>query len=352
MHFKERIKNLMQTQRGRIIVWGTALVFLIIIFTGYKFYSYTFRNDVKEPGGIFIRENATLNDVVDSLKVHHRLKNITSFKWIALKKKYNLHIHPGYYYIEKRMSSNKIVNILKSGRQTPLDLTFNNVRTKTELAARLHRYLMADSTEILKLLNDEAFVKNLGFNSYTIPCMFIPDTYEVYWTSKPRDFFLKMRKEYDKFWNFNRRFKAKKLGLSPIQVSTIASIVQEETIKPDEKPRVAAVYLNRMHAGMRLQADPTVKFAVGDFSLRRILEIHTKINSPYNTYKHKGLPPGPIDFPSASSIDAVLNRENNNYLYFCARTDFSGYHNFARNFMEHVQNANSYRSKLDTKGIK
>ncbi|MDP4185971.1 MAG: endolytic transglycosylase MltG [Bacteroidota bacterium] len=352
MGFTEKIKTRMHTKKGKVVVWVCVALLVITAFFSYKYFSAIFVNDVKNPGALYIREGASFNDVVDSLKVHDRLRNMTGFKWLAKKKKYTAHIRPGYYYLEKGMSINKIVNILRAGRQTPMRLTFNNVRTKAEFAAKIDRYLMADSTEILNLLNNKAFLDSLGFNENTIPCMFIPDTYEVWWTTKPAEFFKKMKEEYERFWNDSRLAKAKKLGLSPVEVSTLASIVQEETIKPDEKPRVAAVYLNRMNAGMPLQADPTVKFAVGDFSLRRILQVHTRINSPYNTYKHLGLPPGPIDFPYASSIDAVLNHENNDYLYFCARQDFSGYHNFARNFKEHFANAKQYRSTLDVKGIK
>jgi UPF0755 protein len=194
-------------------------------------------------------------------------------------------------------------------------------------------------------------IKELGFTPPTFPVMFVPNTYEMYWTTTPANFTKRMKIEYDKFWNEERKTKADRIGLTPIEVSILASIVQEETAKNDEKPLVAGLYINRLKRGMPLQADPTIKYAVNDFTLRRVLNTHLEMDSPYNTYKFAGLPPGPINFPEITSIDAVLNFKKHNFIYMCAKSDFSGYHNFAQTLAQHNRNADAYRAALDANKI-
>ncbi|MEA3317340.1 MAG: endolytic transglycosylase MltG, partial [Bacteroidota bacterium] len=235
--------------------------------------------------------------------------------------------------------------------QKPLKLVFNNIRNIENLAGRVAKKIEADSSAIVNLMHNNKFIEELGFNKYTYTCIFIPNTYEFWWNTSAKSFVLRMHKEYLKFWNTERKAKAKKLNLSKEEVITIASIVDEETYKNDEMPRIAGVYINRLRKRIPLQADPTIKFAVGDFSIKRVLTKHLKTESPYNTYKHYGLPPGPISIPSIAAIDAVLNYEHHKYLYFCAKDDFSGYHNFAKNLYEHNRNARAYRRALNKKRI-
>jgi UPF0755 protein len=241
--------------------------------------------------------------------------------------------------------------MLKLGLQKPLKLTFNNIRTPQQLAGRISQQIEADSLSILALLTSDHVASSYGFDKTTIIAMCVPNTYEFYWNTNAKGFLDKMQKEYERFWNDERKSKAFKLGLTKVEISTLASIVEEETRFNIEKPKVAGVYINRLNKGIPLQADPTVKFAVGDFALRRILTKHLEIDSPYNTYKFRGLPPGPIRCPSISSIDAVLNAEKHSYLYFCAKADFSGYHDFAKTLTEHNRNAEAYRRALNKERI-
>jgi UPF0755 protein len=215
------------------------------------------------------------------------------------------------------------------------------------LAGRIGDQIEADSSSIVAYLTDVTNLSHLGFNAKTIPALFLPNTYEFYWNTDAEKFVEKMKGEYDKYWNEERRNKARAIGLSPVQVSILASIVDKETNKTDEMPRIAGVYLNRLRSGWLLQADPTLVFAVGDFEMKRVLNIHKEVESPYNTYKYTGLPPGPICIPSLQSINAVLNAEKHKYYYFCAKEDFSGYHNFAKTLTEHNRNAARYQRALN-----
>ena len=235
--------------------------------------------------------------------------------------------------------------------QSPVKLTFNNIRVKSELAEKLSKKLEFKSNDFLNLLKDTSLAKSAGFDTTTIMSMFVPNTYELYWNVTADAFFKKMHGEYEKFWSEERKQKAAALNLSPVQVSILASIVEAETNKNPERPRIAGVYLNRLKEGMPLQADPTVKFAVGDFTLKRITGI-LDYESPYNTYIHTGLPPGPINLPSITSIDAVLNRENHKYIYFCASEALNGYHNFAETYDAHLKNRNKYIKALNKLNIR
>jgi len=260
--------------------------------------------------------------------------------------------HPGAYRLTRGMSYLRVARILKHGLQNPIKVTFNNQRSLAGLAGSLARQLESDSAAFAAIFADPATAARMGFSPQTFMVMFIPDTYELYWTTTPEAFVERMRKEYDRFWNAERTAKLAGTGLTREQVITLASIVYEETKMADEMPKVAGVYMNRLHAGMPLQADPTIKFAVGDFTLKRILDRHLAVDSPYNTYKYPGLPPGPISMPSVRAIDAVLGYSRHNYLYFCARPDFSGYHDFSLTLAEHNHRAALYRQALDRAGIR
>jgi UPF0755 protein len=232
-----------------------------------------------------------------------------------------------------------------------MNLTIGNQRTKEKLAGYLGKQLMIDSAEIAKQLLDSAFCAQLGYKEETVICLFIPDTYQIYWDISLDKFFKRMQKEHSRFWNSERLAKAKSIGFTPEEVVTIASIVEEETNNNAEKPMVAGLYINRLHASMPLQADPTIKFALQDFGLRRIMNNHLNINSPYNTYRNIGLPPGPIRIPSVKGIDSVLNYTRHDYIYMCAKEDFSGTHNFAANYAEHMANARKYWQALNQRNI-
>jgi UPF0755 protein len=231
-------------------------------------------------------------------------------------------------------------------------VTFNNLRTREDLAGKISRYLQTDSLSIINLFYNEALIQRFGFTPQTFKAMFIPNTYEFYWTTNALGFAERMKSEYDRFWNKQRLEKAHFAGLNQVEVIILASIVQAETAKTDELSRVAGLYINRLKRGQLLQADPTVKYALGNFGLKRILNVHLEVESPYNTYKYAGLPPGPINFPEISTIDAVLNYEHHDYLYMCAKEDFSGYHNFAKTLNQHNLNALKYQKALNENGIR
>lgn len=336
---------------NKLLIVVFAIAFILAGLRGYQLFNYVFDENVKNPGSITIPHDATYEQVLDSIRVLDILVNEKAFRWVAKKKNYPESIKPGKYVFDKGMNTNSMINMLKAGNQKPIAITFNNLRFMEELAGKVAKYIEPDSAELIAYFRDSTVISRMGFDAYSFHAMFIPNTYEIYWTTSPEQFTERMKAEYERFWNNDRKAKAEALGLSPIEVITIASIVQEETIKADEKSIVAGLYINRIRKGMLLQADPTVKFALGDFGIKRILTRHLEIDSPYNTYKFAGLPPGPINFPEISSIDAVLNPDDNNYLYMCAREDFSGYHNFARTLREHNANAQRYRQALDQNQI-
>jgi UPF0755 protein len=309
---------------------------------------YTANVDTKgQTTYIRIRKGQGYEAVMDSIEAKDVIIDKLAFRFMAKLMNYPELVKPGMYELPDKATNYQVIGILRSGRQTQLRLTFNNVRLKDDLAAKLAQNLDADEDEFREMFNDEAYLKKFGFTPATIMTMFIPNTYELYWNTTPEQLMERMKIEYDKFWNKDRVAKAKKRGLTKKEVSILASIVEaEQNQHADERPRIAGVYLNRLEKGMKLEADPTVVFAAGDFSIRRVLNKHTQTDSPYNTYKYKGLPPGPINLPSIPSIDAVLNSEDHNYIYFCAKEDFSGYHNFSENLAGHNANAQKYRKAL------
>lgn len=332
------------------------VIFFIIAVSGagihgYQLYHYIFDKNIHTPGSIIIPLNATYDQVVDSLKKHNIITNYKAFDWVAKRKKYAESIKSGKYLLDKGLNTNEILNMLKSGNQQPINVTFNNLRFIEELAGAVSKYIEPDSTELIQKFNDPAIQEKFGFNKNTFHCMFIPNTYEFYWTTTSDQFLERMSMEYKRFWNEERTNKAKELGLTPEEVMTVASIVQEESNKASEKPVIAGLYLNRIKRGMLLQADPTVKFALGNFRIKRVLKTHLEFDSPYNTYKYAGLPPGPINFPEIQSIESVLNAAKTQYIYMCAREDFSGYHNFSRTLSGHNENARKYKAALDSREI-
>lgn len=300
---------------------------------------------------IYIPDKASYEQALDSVKANLDIRNQKVLEWIAKKKKYPNLVKSGKYIIDKPISYNELINILRGGRQTPIKITFSKIRTLNELAGRFGGQIEADSAEIISFLSDPGNYVNDGFKREDIISVFIPDTYELYWNTSAGKLYTRMLREYRKFWSRDRVNKSKEIGLTPVEVSILASIIDEEATKLDEKPRIAGVYLNRLKRGIPLQADPTIKFALNNFTLNRILYKHLEIDSPYNTYKYAGLPPGPIGCPSIESIDAVLNAEKHEFLFFAAKADFSGYHNFSRTLSEHNRYANQYQKELNKRRI-
>lgn len=345
------IKNNRLMLFPRLNKWIIIIVVLALSavgFRGYQLYHYLFNPNIHTPGSIIIPLNATYEQVIDSLKKHNIIMNYKAFDWVAKRKNYAAAVKPGKYLLDKGLNTNQILNMLKSGNQEPVKVTFNNLRFIEELAGAVSKYIEPDSVQLLQKFRDPEIHEKYGFTASTFHCMFIPNTYEFYWTTTADQFLERMSMEYKRFWNEDRRNKAAALGLTPEEVMTVASIVQEESNKKDEKPIIAGLYLNRIKRGMLLQADPTVKFALGNFRIKRVLKIHLAVDSPYNTYKYAGLPPGPINFPEISSIESVLNAAQTSYIYMCARQDFSGYHNFAKNLSVHNANARKYKAALDS----
>lgn len=300
---------------------------------------------------IYIKPSDTFDDLKNQLYSNGLIVHRANFEFIAKQKSLIKNLKPGMYKLVHGMSNNKLINKLRSGNQEAVHVIFNNIRLKQDLASKISNQLNADSAEFINLLNDSAVAAKYDFTTETISTMFIPNTYYINWNTSAEKFIERMSFEYQQFWNESRLGKAAILNLTPLEVSILASIIEKETQKNDEKARIAGVYLNRIKRGWRLQADPTLIFALGDYTIKRVLNEYLQIESPYNTYKYAGLPPGPICIPSISSIDGVLNAENHNFVFFCAKPDYSGYHNFATNNAQHNANAEAYRSFLNKERI-
>ncbi|MFO8000517.1 MAG: endolytic transglycosylase MltG [Marinilabilia sp.] len=331
---------------------------LIIVIGGYFFLNLrnkVFASNVeikdRDTANLYIPTGSTYEEVTGLLEVSGHLKDLDDFKWVAEIKDYPGNIEPGRYVLHDGMNNNELVNMLRGGMQTPVKVTFNNIRTKEELAGKVAGSIEADSTELLNALNDTTLLENFGFTPATVFAMTLPNTYEMWWNTDAESFIKRMHEEYEDFWNEERRNAADSVGLTPKEVAVLASIVDEETIKEDEKRTVAGVYINRLDQGIKLQADPTIKYVMGDFSINRVLTQDLATISPYNTYLNEGLPPGPIRVPSSGGIEAVLDHENHDYLYMCAKDDFSGYHNFAETLRQHNINARKYRRALQERRI-
>jgi UPF0755 protein len=324
----------------------TVYIIVYSAFAGYRIF-FVEKIDAHKETSLYIPSNSTVEEVVDSLLSAKIIKNPAKFlKHIKLSK-YST-VKGGHYTVQKNMTYRKLVKTLCLGQQVPVNVVISgSIRTKCRLAGILSRQIEADSVSLLNVLNDSLFLRELGFTPHNSILLFMPNTYNVYWNRDVKQLFRDMKKIYDKYWVQDRLNKLESLGLTKIEAMTLASIVMEESSKYDEMPNIAGVYINRLRKKMLLQADPTVKYAVNDFSIRRVLTVHTEFDSQYNTYIYKGLPPGPICIPDRKAVDAVLNYAKHDYLYFCAKDDFSGYHIFAKTLQQHNRNANAYRNALN-----
>lgn len=336
------------------IAFGLMLVMAIAV--GIYFYSRVYAPNVKEDKKdyiIYINTGSDFDSLLDTLKKKDLLKNYNSFTWLAHGMKYKQNLKPGRYQLKANMSNRQLIAHLRSGAQLPINLTFSTMRTIEELVTKVAAVLEPKSSEFSTYLKDENNLNKLGYNRYNLISLFIPNTYEFLWNTSVEQFVERMQKEHDRFWEKNNRMdKIKAQNLTPAEAYTLASIVEKESINDGEKPRIAGVYLNRLKQNIKLQADPTVVFATGNFNLNRILYQHLSIDSPYNTYLHEGLPPGPICMPSVASLEAVINAENHDYLFFCARPDNSGLHAFAKTLSGHNENARRFHAWLNKNDIK
>ncbi len=317
---------------------------------GFYFYQVIYSPNFlieKENKFLYIPTGASFEDVQRIIYDEHFVNEAISFGMLSKFMKYDKLVKPGKYLIEKNSNNISVIRKLRSGDQVPVRITFNNARLFTDVAEKLTANLELDANKFFDLISSNDVANKYGFNEETVRCMFIPNTYEVYWTISAENLVERLHEEYQNFWNEERLAKARSLDMDPVQVTVLASIVQAETSHTEENPIVAGLYLNRLKRNIPLQADPTLIYASGDFTIKRVLNIHKKIESPYNTYKYAGLPPGPINFPSIISIDAVLNYKEHNYIYMCAKEDFSGYHNFSSSLKQHSINARKYQQALN-----
>lgn len=336
----------------KIIRIGLALLLLAFFAGGTAYYFIYWPNtQVEDKGIIYIQEGDSWDTVLTILQSKGYIENVYTLRKVAGWKKYPGAIKSGRYRIQNGMSNNALINLLRSGNQEAVNFTFHNIRTFQQLASLLSRQLEMDSLAFLQAVRNPEISRQLGFTPENFAVMFIPNTYQVYWNTTPEDFIYKMAREYKKFWNTARREKAAQTGLSPEEVIILASIVEEETVKPEEYSIIAGVYMNRLKKDIPLAACPTLKYAWGDFTLQRILTKHTEIDSPYNTYKYPGLPPGPVRMPSIQVIEAVLNYQKHDYLFFCAKSDFSGEHHFSRTLRQHNEYARQYHQALNKRRI-
>lgn len=343
------------SKKRRFLFIIITLLFLFAVMYGVILYRKIYGINAGINGdksvSLYIPTGSTYDDVLDSLKAKGLVRDIDSFDWVARKKGYPEKVKPGHYLVERDLSNNSLVNMLRAGLQTPVDVVITNARTVADVAGKVSGQIEADSASILKLLNNKEYLRKFGFDRYTILALFIPNTYELWWNTGAESFIERMHREYRGFWNSPRMEKARNLNMEPEEIVTLASIIVSESNKEDEYATIAGLYINRLNKGMRLQADPTVVYAIGDFSKRRVLRDDTRFDSPYNTYLYDGLPPGPINLPSIKAIDAVLNYEKHDYLYFCAKDDFSGYHVFAKTLAQHNRNARLYQMALNRQNI-
>lgn len=309
-------------------------------------------HDKEQDAYLYIYDNFTFEDVVEQLDTGNYMLNTGTFSLVAKLSGYDKKVRTGRYRLEEGMSNISLVRKLRNGSQDPVKLTINNIRTRDQLIKLLTRELMADAESITALLTNDSLIAAYGFNRNNVISVFIPNTYEFFWDTDATELFERMNKEYHRFWTDDRIARAAAIPLTPLEVITLASIVEEESNKSTEHPIIAGLYINRLKIGMPLQADPTVRFSLNDFTIKRVLFGHLRNESPYNTYRNKGLPPGPIRLPSINVIDAVLNYTKHDFLFMSAKETLNGEHNFARNGAEHMMNARKYQKALDARGIR
>ncbi len=303
---------------------------------------------------LFIKTGASFEDVSKQLTPF--VNDITGFNWLAKKKGYAANVKAGKYILKQDLNNNEIIGVLRS-QNKPVTLRFNNQERLENLAGRISHQIEADSLSILTEFKDASFLKEVGLNEETTLSLFIPNSYQVYWNISPKQLRKKLYNEYKRFWNADRKAKAKAIGLTPTEVYSVAAIVHKETVKAKERPKVAGVYMNRLKKGIKLDADPTVIYAIkkssGDWNqvIKRVLLKDLELKHPYNTYQNAGVPPGPIAMPDISAIDAVLNYERHKYLYFVADVQNFGYHKFAKTLTEHNRNSRAYHRWVNKKHI-
>jgi UPF0755 protein len=316
-------------------------------------YHISYKNNVQKNAFLYVPTGAGIDAVIDSLHAQGLLIDEPAFLAATQKSYYKASkVCPGRYRIEKGMSNKHLLRMLNFGWQTPVRIVVAGaIRSNEKLAKTLSRYVEPDSAALCRALSSDALLQHFGYTPATVLGMIIPNTYEAYWNISAEELLQRLHKENVKFWNETRTQQLKAIGLTRNEAVTLASIVNEETIKAGEMPRVAGVYMNRLKQGVALQADPTLKYAWNDFSIKRVLNKHKTIDSPYNTYKYRGLPPGPICIPSIDAIDAVLQYERHSYFYFCADAGFTGYHVFAQTLAQHNKNAQAYQHALNLKNI-
>ena len=325
---------------------------IAVVVIGGIYYMSSIKVSSPQEVRIYIPTNSSFGALTDTLQAHHIVIRPKLFKLMARARGLDPHVKPGSYLVKPKVSYIRLIQKLYIGNQDPVLITINRNRTLSQLAENVSKKMEFSADSLLAILNNTDFCKVYGYTPQTIIGAFSQNTYQVYWNTSPKRFVERMITETDAFWQSSERDKAlQSLNLNRNQVITIASIVEEETNKVSEKADIASVYLNRLRKGMKLEADPTVKYAVGDPSIRRILHKHLLVESPYNTYLNKGLPPGPICIPSPESIDAVLADKKTNYIYFCAKEDFSGYHNFASTLSQHSANAHRFHQALNHRNI-
>lgn len=333
-------------------IFVLSVVVVTIMLSSFTFYFYQVIYSPnflieKEDRYLFIPSESSFENVQEIIYDEGFVNEPVAFGLLAKFMKYNNSVKPGKYLIKKNSNNINVIRKLRSGDQVPVRITFNNSRLMSDVAERITANIELSASEFLNYVNSDSNALKYKFDEETFRCMFIPNTYEVYWTISKEDLISRLFKEYNRFWTEERLIKAKALDLTQIQISVLASIVQAEVSYNDESPIVAGLYLNRINRNMPLQADPTLIYAVGDFTIKRVLNVHKEIDSPYNTYKYAGLPPGPINFPSIISIEAVLNHQKSKYIYMCAKEDFSGYHNFSSSLRQHNINARKYQQELN-----
>lgn len=331
----------------RSLLGVAAAVMVYFIIAGMKYLLDNRIPNTEAEAELYVRPGTTVSQVVDSLCANAAVRRPRSLNRTFAEKKVSEYIKPGHYVVPALSTSAYIARMLNNGWQTPVRLTLSGtLRRKGDIARKISSQMLADSASIRAAFDNEELLEGFGFDTTTVFAMFIPDTYEMYWTASPEEIFRVQKDAYDKFWTAIRREKAAAQGLSPLQVSIMASIISGETNYVPEMPDIAAVYLNRYHKGMKLQADPTIAFCF-DYNVNRILRKHLQVDSPYNTYKHAGLPPGPIYIPSRNALEAVLNPSPAKYLYFCADPSFNGSHRFAVTYNEHLANARAFQKALN-----
>ena len=300
---------------------------------------------------LYVHTGADYDQLLQTIKDGNYLMDATSFDLLAKTLQLPAHVHPGKYQIKRGMSNFELIKKLRNGRQTPVKLTINKLRTESDFVTLVSSKLEADSNKLRDLLHNPTYLAEFGLDTNTVMCVIMPDSYEFYWNTSADKAFREIHKNYKRFWTEGRRQQAQEEGLNPTKATIMASIIEEETNKSDDKPNIASVYLNRLHKGMKLQADPTVKYAIGDFAIRRVTGEMLSTQSPYNTYQNEGLPPGPICTPSPSTIDAVLQAPKTTFIYFCAKADLSGASVFATTSDQHIKNARAYQKALNERGI-